>query len=281
MPAKLDLKPVFVLCLLVSFLLASCDLLPSLDSNSATATSQATVGDQSGNGIPLNTWIKAKTGVEIRQEHWKSPGNNEDIVTIARFDLKQVHLSVGYQPDKPLSTSDWMKQTGATAIINGGYFDEKQTATALLIADGQTYVGSSYSSTGDGGLLAVDQAGNVILRALKGQGYDPDTEQLQQATEGAPMFITNGQRFQFNANAASQRRSVIAIDKQGRLLLIVSPAMAFSLDEMADLLLNSDLSIQTALNLDGGSSTSLYVNSGNHKVTIDPYTPLPIVIIIK
>ena len=75
--------------------------------------------------------------------------------------------------------------------------------------------------------------------------------------------------------------SVVAIDKQGRLLFITSPDMAFSLDELADLLVSSDLSIDTALNLDGGASTGLYVNAGNQHVNIDSVSPLPIVIVVK
>ncbi len=71
------------------------------------------------------------------------------------------------------------------------------------------------------------------------------------------------------------------MDKQGRLLLIVSPSLAFSLDQLADLLASSDLPLETAMNLDGGASTGLYVNGGNQKVTIDALTLLPIAIIIK
>jgi exopolysaccharide biosynthesis protein len=95
------------------------------------------------------------------------------------------------------------------------------------------------------------------------------------------MLIENGQRTTFNANATSQRRSIIAEDKQGRLLLIASPSAAFALDELADLLASSDLGLQTALNLDGGASTSLYLHAGKQDITIDPLTPLPIVVIIK
>jgi uncharacterized protein YigE (DUF2233 family) len=93
--------------------------------------------------------------------------------------------------------------------------------------------------------------------------------------------MLHGKRTQFNADAASSRRSVVAIDKQGRLLFIASPGMAFSLDELADLLVSSDLSIDTALNLDGGASTGLYVNAGSQHVSIDSVTPLPIVIVVK
>jgi uncharacterized protein YigE (DUF2233 family) len=128
-------------------------------------------------------------------------------------------------------------------------------------------------------MLSINAQGTVSLRSLRDQPYDPN-EQIQQATQASPMLMVNGQRTQFTANSDIQRRSVVATDKQGHLLLIASPNQAFSLDNMADLLAKSDLSIQNALNLDGGSSTGLYV-TGKQPVSIDPLLMIPIVIIVK
>jgi uncharacterized protein YigE (DUF2233 family) len=93
--------------------------------------------------------------------------------------------------------------------------------------------------------------------------------------------MVGGKRTQFSADASQTRRSVVAMDKQGRLLFIVSPGQVFSLDQLADQLASSDLSIDVALNLDGGSSTGLYVNGGSPPVEIDSIARLPLVIIVK
>ncbi len=226
----------------------------------------------------LNVWSEVEPGVELRYEDWKSPAGDDDTVTIVRFDLRHVRLSVGYQPTHPLLMSDWMRKEQATAIINGGYFDQQNSATGLVISNGQVF-GTSYN--GFGGMLSADDQGHVRLHYLTQQPYDPN-ERLQQATQSAPMLILpGGKRAQFNANAASSRRSVVAMDKQGRLLLIASPGMVFSLDELADQLVKSDLSINAALNLDGGASTGLYVNAGSQHVAIDSLAQLPIVIIVR
>jgi len=273
-------KYTVILCLLLCLLLCSlvsCDLVPSISiGNTPTSSTTSTPNDQ---GTPqLNTWYKGASGVEVRYEDWKSPGNNEDTVTIVRFDLRHIKLSVAYQPSQPLLMSDWMRQEHATAIINGGYFDDQNNATALTVANGQSF-GTSYN--GFGGMLSVDAQGNISLRSLHEQPYDPNNEQLQQATQSSPMLVVNGKATQFNADAGGSRRSVVAIDKQGRLLLIVSPSMAFSLGELEDLLVSSDLSIDRALNLDGGASTGLYVNSGSQQVAIDSVAKLPIVVIVR
>ncbi len=277
MQLKYSLKLCLLLCFMLCFL-AACDLVPGISVGS-TATAPSTSSTPDGSGTPqLNAWSKLATGVEIRYEHWKSQANNEDTVTIVRFDVRHIHLSVEYQPAEPLSMSEWkQKEPGAALIINGGYFDQGDNATGLVVSNGQAS-GTSYS--GFGGMLSVDNQGHISLRSLIQHPYDPN-EQLQQATQSSPMLVLAGKPTQFNANAASSRRSVVATDKQGHLLFIVSPEMAFSLGELQDLLVGSDLAIDTALNLDGGASTGLYVKMGKQDKTIDSFTNLPIVVVIR
>lgn len=269
MPAKHVRKFYLLLVLLIGSLLA-CDVLPNVTNNGTPVVSS------SPDSTALKVWYSSAPGVDVRYEDWKTSANHEDTVTIVRLNLQHVHITIGYQPDTPLSMNAWMQKTGALAMINGGYFDATNKPEGLLIAGGQAY-GTSYADFG--GMLAVDTQGHVTLRSLRDQPYDT-SEQLQQATQSSPMLMINGQRTQFNANAEFQRRSVVATDKQGHLLLIASPAQAFTLNEMADLLANSDLSIQNALNLDGGSSTGLYVK-GQQIVNIDPLLEIPIVIEVK
>jgi uncharacterized protein YigE (DUF2233 family) len=116
---------------------------------------------------------------------------------------------------------------------------------------------------------------------LRQQPYDPNNERLEQATQSSPMLMLGGKRTQFSADASQTRRSIVAMDKQGRLLFIASPGQVLSLDQLADQLAASDLSIDVALNLDGGASTGLYVNGGSPHVAIDSLAKLPLVIIVK
>ncbi|MDQ2715047.1 MAG: phosphodiester glycosidase family protein [Chloroflexota bacterium] len=263
-----------LLCLLACCSLGACDL-PGVSTNSPSSATSPSDGPTTA---APNQWIAATPGVELRYEDWKGPSGNEDGITIVRFDPRHIKLRVAYQPDQPLLMSAWMQKEHATAIINGGYFDDKNNAEGLVVSDGQRF-GTSYN--GFGGMLVLDAQGRVQLRALSQQPYIPGGG-LQQATQSAPMLILpGGKRAQFSADASSSRRSVVAIDKQGRLLFITSPGLAFSLDEFADLLLASDLSIDSALNLDGGASTGLYVNAGSQHVQIDSVAQLPIVVIVQ
>jgi uncharacterized protein YigE (DUF2233 family) len=265
---------VALVSLLLAFALMACDG-PTLNFG---ASSTPTLTGLPGNA-QLNTWYAAARGIDVRYEDWKTAGGDEDdTVTIVRVDPKTVTLSVGYQPDKPLLMSQWMRQEHAAAIINGGYFDQNDQATALVISNGQIY-GSSYSRFG--GMLSMDSNGHIKLRSLRQQPYDPG-ESLMQAVQCSPMLVEGSKRTQFSAAPSQSRRSIVATDKNGKLLFISSPDDIFTLDQLADLLASSDLSISTALNLDGGASTGLFVNgSGQTHVTIDSYVLLPLVVMVK
>jgi exopolysaccharide biosynthesis protein len=261
-----------LLVCLVLLPLVACGL-PSVTVNGTPVTSSA-----QATATALNVWNNAGSGVQVRSEDWKSPTGDDDTVTIVRFDPHHITLGVGYRPDQPILLSDWMQQEKATAIINGGYFDAQDNATALVVSNGHVF-GQSYQ--GFGGMLSVNTGGTISLRSLHQHPYDPNSEQLKQATQSSPMLVLNGKRTQFDADASMTPRSVVAMDKQGRMLFIVSPGQVFTLDELADQLVKSDLSINNALNLDGGASTGLYVNAGSQHITLDSTSKLPIVIIVK
>lgn len=256
-------------CLLGSLflmpLLAACVGLPAISIGSPAQTPTPT----------MNTWNQAAPGVEIRTEIWQSAEGTSDSISIVRLNTRYIKLQVVYQPDQPLSMEGWMAREHATALINGGYFDGLDHATALVISNSQAF-GTSYD--GFGGMFAVDARDHVQVRSLREQPYTP-AEGLTQATQCTPMLLLNGRRTQFTANSKTSPRSVVAMDRQGRLLFIVSPGVDFTLDDMATLLARSDLGLVNALNLDGGSSTGLYVNAGSQQVMIDSYVNLPLVIV--
>jgi len=257
------------------FALAACDT-PSI---TIGGSASPTPNDMPANA-QLNVWYNVATGAQVRYEDWKTDDGTNDTVTIARFDPRDITLSVGYQPNAPLYASGWMGQEKALAVINGGYFDANDKATALVISNGRAS-GSSY--VGFGGMLWADAQGHIGLRSLNQQPYTSN-EAITQAIQSSPTLVLHGKRTQFDSDDAPGRRSVVAMDTQGRLLLIASPGETFSLDQLADLLVSSDLSISIAVNLDGGGSTGLYVDGGHasaQRVAIESLVMLPLVVIVK
>jgi len=225
---------------------------------------------------PADTgWQVAAPGVEQRRLRVPVAGG-ETSVSVARIDPRQVRFSIGYAPEAPRSLVEWTRASGALVAINGGFFDEAGHSVALLVHDGHA-TGTSYH--GQGGMFAVSPAGVVSLRSLADVPYDPG-EPLAEALQGWPMLVKPEAGAVYDhEDGVRARRSALALDRAGRVLFIAAPAPAFTLRELATWLASSDLEVSAAVNLDGGSSTGLIVQSERAPERIEPFVPLPIVLL--
>ncbi|MBC8161817.1 MAG: phosphodiester glycosidase family protein [Roseiflexaceae bacterium] len=231
---------------------------------------------QAAEAVPDTGWTLGSSGVELRT--LSSSGEQRVSITIARLDVALVRLRVGYAPDEPRSLASWAEQGQPLLVVNGGFFDEQFQTTALLISDGMAS-GSSYQ--GFGGMLTVAPGGEVGLQPLRDQPYDP-AQPLDQAMQAFPMLVFPGAAMPGVVwDDERERRTALAVDREGRLLIIVSALPSFSLNEFSDWLLASDLQIDRALNLDGGASTGMIVRAGAAQGQIDPFSRLPIVLIVQ
>jgi uncharacterized protein YigE (DUF2233 family) len=224
-------------------------------------------------------WVAGDHGVALRRLRLPGEaGRPEFPLTIVRLDPAQVRLRVAYTPKQPRALRAWFDEAKALAAINGGFFKEDYRSTALVISDGQAS-GPSYE--GFGGMLAIAPGGGVSLRALSDQPYDP-AEPLDQAMQSFPMLVfPGGTPAEIEDNGERARRSAVAMDRAGNLLLIASPTSEFTLRGLATWLSQSDLDIDRALNLDGGSSTGLFVGAGMAREQIDSFGPLPLVLLVE
>lgn len=226
---------------------------------------------------PADTgWLAAAPGAELRRLRVGVAGQAAP-VSIVRLDPAKVRFSVGYRPEEPPPLAAWAAREGALAVINGGFFDEAWRSVALLVHDGQA-VGASYE--GRGGMFAVAPDGSVSLRALSDTPYDP-AEPLAEALQGWPMLVKPGGLAAYShEDGERDRRSALGLDRQGRVLLIAAPTAAFTLAELSAWLAASDLDLDSALNLDGGSSTGLILLSAEAPERIDAFSLLPIVLLV-
>jgi hypothetical protein len=162
--------------------------------------------------------------------------------------------------------------------VNGGSFsieNERYFADGLTIINGEAF-GRSYD--GFGGMLAINDSG-AELRWLVEKPYN-FYEPLQAALQSFPMLVKPGGELGFPARSEDNlraRRSVIAQDKDGRILFIVTPRGHFTLHQLSLFLTESDLNLDIAINLDGGPSTGILV--ANPREVVPSQVLLPIVIL--
>jgi phosphodiester glycosidase len=224
-------------------------------------------------------WSTLHPGLERRVIQVKDDGGQPvESLHIWRIDQDDFRLDVAFS-GTPKSLENWQKESDAALVVNGGYFsinDKRYSADGLTILNGQA---SGKSFTGFGGMLAIAGRG-AELRWLAEQPYDP-SEGLDAALQSFPILVEPGGRLGFGAerdNHVSARRTVMAQDRDGRILFIVTPQGYFTLHGLSAYLTGSDLDLDIAVNLDGGGSTGLLV-ANPHEV-IPSRVLLPFVILV-
>ncbi|MEN9937472.1 MAG: hypothetical protein RLZZ387_4051 [Chloroflexota bacterium] len=224
-------------------------------------------------------WLAGDLGVEVRHVQVAPPDERPPFpVVVVRLDPALVRLRVAYDPAAPRVLSSWFEQRRPILAVNGGFFTETYASTALVVSDG---VPSGDSYQGFGGMLAVTNDQSVALWPLRDAPYDAATP-LAQGLQSFPMLVfPGGAPAPVEDNGQRARRTAVAIDRAGRLLFVVSPTSSFTLRELAEWLAATDLEVDRALNLDGGSSTGLYLSAGPLREEIDSFGPLPIVILAE
>jgi hypothetical protein len=241
---------------------------PSLPSISATVEP-----------TPDADWSLLQPGLERRViQIYNGQNQHAESLYVWRLDQDHFRMDVAYA-DRPKSLDAWQKETQADLVVNGGYFsieNERYFPDGLTITNGKAF-GRSFN--GFGGMLAIDRS-EAELRWLVQKPYNP-YERLQAALQSFPVLVQPGGKLGFPAereNYARARRTVIAQDREGRILFMVTPEGHFTLHQLSAYLTESDLDLDIAVNLDGGGSTGILV--ARPREIISPKVLLPFVILV-
>ena len=262
----------------------------------AEATAEATAGapagaprTQSASSTPAApdagsgqlVWHRAQSGIETLLAQ-RTVNTKTEVVLLARVNPQNATVHVVYSPDAPKSARDWQEETKADLVINGGFFDDKNRVTGLLIASGQHF-GTSY--VGFGGMFSWRASGRrrgPALQWLRDQPSRADPS-ITQAVQGFPMLVVGGARISsISDNGQANRRSFVALDGEGRLIFGVTQLAQWTLNDLADFLDQaSDLNIVSALNLDGGASSGLWLSGAQADISMNSFEPVPAVITLQ
>ncbi|NJN55441.1 MAG: phosphodiester glycosidase family protein [Anaerolineae bacterium] len=225
---------------------------------------------------PDSGWKTVRPGLEQRTIRlFANDGRVQEELSIFRIDPAQYDFRVAYHPGAPQTLAQWQAETGALLVINGGFFTEEFVATGLTVVEGQAS-GQSYGEFA--GMFAVTAVGPEV-RWLGTRPYSPG-EPLQFALQSFPMLVKPGGQIGYpEEDGESGRRTVIAQDGNGRILFILAPWGSFTLHELSIWLVESDLNLDVALNLDGGTSTGLHL--ADPETVIPAFTRLPTVITVS
>lgn len=199
-----------------------------------------------------------------------------------RLNPALVSFSVLYDPE-PRSIAEWLTQTGAAAVVNGGFFTGDHRPIGRLVIDGVLF-GAPLDYTekiGVPGLFAVlDNTAEIY--ALGRSSYTPRGMRFDQAVEAYPVLVLPGRQPAYPQNVGHRaRRTVIGIDDRGYVVIALIDSPIYTLYELAQWLAASNLNLDIALNLDGGRSSALAVGIPGEEKVYEAVVPLPIVIAIE
>lgn len=259
-------RPFHVLAALVKALvLVGCNLttLPTLVPQTATPVSTPTPAPAAG-------WSWATTGVETRT---LTPAglNVFSQVIIYRFDPAQITFKA-HRGGIPMRSAEWRTALpNALGFVNANFFTPENVPIGLVVSDGAA---SGATLVNRGGMFQVS-GGIARVRSLIEEPYYG--ESLEQAAQAFPMLVVNHVPvYQQPAADRTSRRTVVAQDGAGRIIILVTPLLGMTLNEMAAFLSSDpDLDVVNALNLDGGGSTMLSAPQG---VELPSFDPVPVIL---
>ncbi len=215
---------------------------------------------------PASDWLDLADGLQWRKLLPKGDALAQLIVI--RINPQKYRFRAIYQPGQPLSLSGWRAlEADASVIVNANFFDANNRALGLAVSDGSPH-GSAYQKRGGTFLIRNGEPTVVASRSESFQSI----EEIEQAAQGFPLLVKRGAQAYFAGTGGQRtRRTLIGIDKQGNVLIMVAPFLGLSLADLSAYLPSTDLAIDAAVNLDGGGSTMMALPGADYyQPSLDP-----------
>jgi hypothetical protein len=261
-------RPLQVLgAVLKALVLVGCNLtqgLPALAPSPPPATDTPPATILPTEAVDPDGWVTVADGVERRVLTPDGLTGFSQVI-LHRLDPQRVALRA-HVAAAPLRLEGWREALPeALGFVNANFFDRALQPLGLVVSDGAA-LGQTFVNRG--GMVQV-VGGVPSVRSLIEQPYLG--EPLEQAVQAFPMLVVGRQPvYQEPRLDRTSRRTAVAQDSQGRIILLTTPLIGMTLNELAGFLATDPtLDIVYALNLDGGGSTMLYAPLGAELPSFD------------
>ena len=215
-------------------------------------------------------WREVSPGMRLRVLSARD-GLSTARITALRFAPNRFHVATGAM----LDAAQWRVKTRSIAATNGGFFDADGKSMGLR-ASGNKRI--SPLRRADWGVFVVTKSGARIVHT---RDYETlrNRERVLEAVQCGPRLVVGGSVTKLKPQLA--RRTGLGIMRDGSVILAVADdAMTFS--GWAQLWASkSGLDCRDALNLDGGGSTQMALQSDRDSFFIPGNRPIPDAIIMR
>ena len=216
--------------------------------------------------------------VELVIAVFRHPDSEDVRITAVRCHPQNNKLSIDFgsleQESNPSDFFAIAARQDAAAMINGGYFDASFQPVGLVVKDGQT-VSEVSKQSALSGIFAIDEGGGVQL--IPRDSYHPD-DSIKNAIQAGPFIVDPGGKAGIKSDDLKKaKRTAIGQTLSGEFVFIsTTPCTLYELSKI--LTQHPDKlgvkGFDRVLNLDGGPSTGLYLQSHEEHQVV-PETAVP------
>jgi uncharacterized protein YigE (DUF2233 family) len=185
-----------------------------------------------------------------------------------RIDTQHYHFRVALARDHNLNYANakqFQRYNNALLAINGGFFSPDADPLGLRISEGKQL--TPLKNTSWWGIFTLDKYNQANVHARKNFYPQRDT---QFAVQAGPRLVVNGYIPKLRDN--EKQRSAIGVTPSGNVILAITENAAMTTTMLAEIMRRSQaqggLGCINALNLDGGSSSQLFVKVADFSLSI-------------
>ena len=203
-------------------------------------------------------WKEIEPGFEFTRYELGPPAVIRPEVYLLKFNPRRFSFHA-YAAGQNTDVRTLTKRFGGIAGINANFFDERGNALGLVVSDGLVKQKLHKGGKVLTGVFAVKASGQAGIEHR--DGFNP--ADALDAVQAGPRLVENGRPLKISSGEDSSRRSGIAITKNNEIILYAT-LLRFpgaSLNDIQQMLVDPSLNVVHALNLDGGGSSQLFVES--------------------
>jgi exopolysaccharide biosynthesis protein len=225
------------------------------------------------NGFEEIKWETEKIapGLTWKSTHTSLYDSVPQNINVLIINTNRRNISLSYDPDKNIPVSRQAEKAGAIAAVNAGFFNIKEGGSVTYIKTGGVIVDTDTAkkwtrNANMTGSVLINKNGHVTLTTAKTNSwYDSHPEYAEVLVTG-PLLLSEKTKMQLPSTPlVLNKHPRTAIGKKGvhKIVLITmdgrtDQAKGMTLAELTDLMIS--LHCKDAVNLDGGGSTTMWIN---------------------
>jgi hypothetical protein len=208
-------------------------------------------------------WRWITDGVQYAKIPFTFNRHNTGIAVVVRIEPQSTNFRVYYDGGKRHTIRQWAAlYPGAVLMLNANFFRSGGQPIGLVRTGNDIH--RPLTGRGDSGLFRVENEHPQVIAGNAGS-LDPSPHYVE-SFESFPLLFVGGQpvaKYADDVSMVRKRRTAIAQDSIGRILVLSTAGTELTLPEFAAWIQSLDLNIVTALNIDGGASSQIHLSGPN------------------